>query len=129
MVTLLGNYPIRPSALVRGVEGTTAGQAMPPGPTPVAGNVVQIVVRVDGGVPSTFRGRVAQTLHRLAVVGNSGLSSIENVGPRLSHYIFVLRRAGVGIVTIDEKYGGASAGEHARYKLTVPVQIVEVETR
>ena len=129
MVAPLSNYPVRPSALVRGVEATTAGQATPPRPAPVAGNVVRLVARIGDGEPRTFRGRIAQTLHKLAAAGERGVSSIENVGPRLSHYVFVLRRSGVGVVTIDERHGGAYAGEHGRYRLTVPVQIVEVETR
>ena len=128
---MVTSYPIRPSAALR-LAGLAPGHTPPadaPKPSPVAGNVVRLVARIDGGEPRTFGGRVAQTLHRLAVVGDRGLSSIENIGPRLSHYIFVLRRAGVGIVTIDEKHGGPYAGEHGRYRLTVPVEILGTETK
>jgi hypothetical protein len=102
-------YPVRPSALLRGVQATTAEQATLPRPAPVAGNVVQLVARIGDG--------------------ERGVSSIENVGPRLSHYVFVLRRSGVGVVTIDEKHGGPYAGEHARYRLSVPVELVTVEAK
>jgi hypothetical protein len=125
-------YPVRPSAALRmagiGPAPASTDTGLPKA-APVSGHVVRVVAVVGEGVSQTFRGRVAETLHKLAVAGDRGVSSIENVGPRLSHYVFVLRRAGVSIVTIDEKHGGAYAGEHARYKLTVPVQVVEVETR
>jgi hypothetical protein len=83
----------------------------------------------DGGdlfaTPLTFRGRDAWALKRLSEAGEGGITAFDEIGPRLSHYIFKLRRAGLTIETIDESHGGAFAGTHGRYVLRSRVRIVE----
>ena len=86
-------------------------------------DIVKLVARV-GDREITVRGRDAETLHRLIEAGDQGVSGIERVGPRLSHYIFKLRRSGFGIVTFEEKHGGAFAGYHGRYKLISQVEVI-----
>jgi hypothetical protein len=93
----------------------------------MAGNIIALTASVDGGAPKTFKGRFAQTLDLLLQNGEDGLSSLESPGIRLSHYVFVLRREGVDIVTDDERHAGPYAGCHARYKLTSPVEVISRE--
>lgn len=72
----------------------------------------------------TVTGRVKWALEALIRAGVQGMTSLENPGTRLSHYIFVLRRKGVLIDTAIEEHGGAFPGTHARYVLrsrVVPV--------
>ena len=75
----------------------------------------------------TARGREAWCLKRLVESGERGVSALEDVGPRLSHYIHKLRRAGLTIETIEERHGGPFAGIHGRYVLRTPVEIVRAE--
>lgn len=67
------------------------------------------------GFPVTLRGRERWTMERLMAAGASGVSSLENVGPRLAHYIFKLRSYGFTIETRHEPHGGDFPGHHARY--------------
>lgn len=67
------------------------------------------------GFPVTLRGRERWTMERLIAAGAAGVSSLENVGPRLSHYIFKLRSYGFAIETRYEPHGGDWPGHHARY--------------
>ena len=39
----------------------------------------------------------------------------------------ILRRSGVTITTEDERHAGAFGGTHGRYRLAVPVTVLEVE--
>jgi hypothetical protein len=71
------------------------------------------------------RGRDAWLLARLLQAGEAGVSPIENVGPRSSHYAMKLRRKGLSIETKEERHGGAFAGAHGRYILRSRVEVVE----
>jgi hypothetical protein len=71
-------------------------------------------------------GRFAWALLQLHRAGQTGITSLENPAPRLSHYIFGLRRDGLAIATEYEDHGGAFSGRHGRYRLTTPIEIVEV---
>ena len=71
-----------------------------------------------------FRGREAKALADLIERGGQGLSSIEHIGPRLSHYILKLRRAGLDIATVDETHAGPFHGSHGRYYLRSRVEVL-----
>ncbi|MCC6948848.1 MAG: hypothetical protein IT539_13855 [Bradyrhizobiaceae bacterium] len=87
-----------------------------------------IKVRLPSGAVKEFTGRVGWTLAKLIAAGSAGISSGElPAGLRLSHYIFRLRREGVGILAEREQHGGEYAGTHARYRLGVVVQVVSDE--
>ena len=73
----------------------------------------------------TVKGRDAWPLRKLIDNGARGVTAFDEIGPRLSHYVFKLRRAGFTIETKDEHHGGAFAGTHGRYVLVSPVRIVE----
>jgi hypothetical protein len=71
-------------------------------------------------------GRFGWALLRLHRAGAAGITSLDNPAPRLSHYVYGLRRDGVQISTEYEDHGGAFAGKHGRYRLIEPVSIVAV---
>ncbi len=71
-------------------------------------------------------GRDGQTLLRLVRAGEAGITTLENPAPRLSHYIFKLRRMGLDIETQDEAHGGIFAGVHGRYRLRSKVRVVDI---
>ena len=87
--------------------------------------VTQISVRF-GDTEKTVTGRDGWALHALIERGASGVTPIEWVGPRWSHYVHKLRGGGFHIETVDEKHGGAFAGSHARYVLRSPVTVLSV---
>lgn len=74
-------------------------------------------------------GRDAWALRNLVAAGPRGCTPIEHPGPRWSHYVFKLRRAGFVIETIEEKHAGQFAGTHARYVLRSSVEIVDASDR
>lgn len=80
-------------------------------------------IEPDGGV-HTVVGRDAWALLHLIRAGERGCTPITTPGPRWSHYVFKLRRAGFIIETIDENHGGPFAGSHARYVLRSRVTIL-----
>jgi hypothetical protein len=89
---------------------------------------LRAIIGEDGDLfarPVTFRGRDAWLLKKLVEYGERGVTAFDEVGPRLSHYAFKLRRAGVAIETKEERHGGAFAGTHGRYVLRSAVRIVE----
>jgi hypothetical protein len=87
--------------------------------------VVKIKVALGERVLA-FEGREADTLNRLIVRGEAGLTSIENHGPRISHYVMKIRRAGLAVETWSaESRVGAFAGKHGRYFLRSPLRVVE----
>lgn len=89
-------------------------------------SITSITVRIsDNPAPRTFVGRFAWTLNELIEAGDRGVTSFERPAPRWSHYIYRLRRDGVGIVTTDEKHTGPYRGTHGRYRLNVPVTVVD----
>lgn len=87
----------------------------------------QIRAQISGedGPIVTVVGRAAWALERLIAAGSNGLTPISEPGPRWSDYIHKLRRAGVYITTQDEPHTGEFAGRHARYRLAVPVRILD----
>jgi hypothetical protein len=62
-------------------------------------------------------GRNRWALECLILAGDRGCTPIEIIGPRVSAYVFNLRKMGVRIETLTEPHGGAFAGHHARYVL------------
>lgn len=87
---------------------------------------LEIVARIepDGGTRKVV-GRDAWALANLVRAGRRGCTPIDTPGPRWSHYVYKLRRAGFIIETIDEPHGGPFAGTHARYVLRSDVTIVD----
>jgi hypothetical protein len=77
------------------------------------------------GFPITIVGREYWTLRRLIDAGDRGVSSLDNIGPRVSHYIFKLRGYGLVIETVVERHGGTYPGHHARYRLHSKLQVLE----
>jgi hypothetical protein len=67
--------------------------------------------------PITVIGRECWTLRKLIDAGDKGVSSLDNIGPRTSHYVYKLRGYGFAIETVHEKHGGDFPGSHARYRL------------
>lgn len=80
-------------------------------------------IEPDGGVHEVV-GRDAWALLNLLRAGERGCTPITTPGPRWSHYVYKLRRAGFIIETIDENHGGPFAGTHARYVLRSQVTIL-----
>ena len=92
-------------------------------------NVLKITIQL-GDNPNavmTFKGRYAWTLHNLIEAGKRGCTPIENPAPRWSHYVMILRRAGIAIETIEEAHGGAYKGFHGRYVLRVQLTVLAVK--
>ncbi|NKQ85151.1 winged helix domain-containing protein [Rhizobium ruizarguesonis] len=89
------------------------------------------VQKVDAGEPlgepQNLIGRLAWTMRLLIKAGEQGVSSLDHIGPRLSDYVFKLRRRGYAIETIDTKHGGEFPGVHAVYRLHSEVRILEGE--
>jgi hypothetical protein len=73
----------------------------------------------------TFEGREADTLNRLIVRGEAGLTSIENHGPRISQYVMKVRRAGIAVEMIREPHDGGFPGKHGSYFLRSPLRVLE----
>ncbi|GLS18761.1 hypothetical protein GCM10007874_17780 [Labrys miyagiensis] len=87
-------------------------------------DVRAMVIRV-GETAHTFEGRAAWALSNLIKAGSKGCTPIENPAPRWSHYVFLLRRAGLVVETVTENHGGAYAGHHARYVLRSPIEVLQ----
>lgn len=88
-------------------------------------NKLRVIARIepDGGVHEVV-GRDAWALLNLIGAGERGCTPITTPGPRWSHYVYKLRKAGFIIETIDENHGGPFAGTHARYVLRSQVTIL-----
>jgi hypothetical protein len=87
---------------------------------------LRILAKIEpGGGTHEVVGRDAWALLNLLRTGERGCTPIDTPGPRWSHYVFKLRRAGFTIETIDESHGGPFAGSHARYVLRSRVTILE----
>lgn len=101
--------------------------------TPVMGDselcsrpVVSITIR-HGDVEHQLRGREAWALDQLTGAGEGGCTPITHPGPRWSDYVFMLRKRGLLVETIDAKLGGPFSGLHARYGLRSHVSIVSIQ--
>ena len=89
-------------------------------------NVTQLTFRIPGDSRARIvRGRFAWALAALIEAGERGVTPIDRPAPRWSHYVLILRRAGLAIETIEEKHGGPFRGWHGRYVLRTPVEIIE----
>ena len=78
------------------------------------------------GPERVFEGREAWALNRLLAVGDKGLTSIDEPGVRLAHYVMKIRRAGIAVEMVREKnLTGSYGGNFGRYFLKTPVVIVE----
>jgi hypothetical protein len=76
----------------------------------------------------TLAGRFAWCLENLVTAGERGITAIDEIGPRLSHYIFVLRRQhGLTIETREEKHGGQFSGWHGRYVLRTKASLITAD--
>lgn len=83
-------------------------------------NLKAITIELEtdtGPCRMTFEGREAWALGHLIEAGKRGVTPIERPAPRWSHYIFMLRKAGLSIETIHEPHGGPFSGHHGRYVL------------
>jgi hypothetical protein len=89
------------------------------------GNPVTALTVQLGEQEITLNGRAAWMLDALINAGMIGLTTIDNPAPRISHYIFLLRRNHFVIESQPENHGGAFAGHHARYILKSPVTVIE----
>jgi hypothetical protein len=87
---------------------------------------LRIIARIepDGGTHEVV-GRDAWALLNLLRAGEGGCTPIDTPGPRWSHSVFKLRRAGFNVETIEESHGGPFAGSHVRYVLRSTVTILE----
>jgi hypothetical protein len=73
----------------------------------------------------TLVGRFAWCLEKLITAGERGITALDEIGPRLSHYVFVLRRRhGLTIETREEKHGGQFSGWHGRYVLHTKASVI-----
>ncbi|QGJ73793.1 hypothetical protein [Sinorhizobium meliloti] len=81
------------------------------------------------GFPVTFVGREAYTLRKLIDAGERGISSLDHIGIRLSHYVLKIRRAGITVETVPTSHGGAFPGHHGVYKLRSRLRVIEDKTR
>jgi hypothetical protein len=89
-------------------------------------DVTRITIRLFDGLRITFTGREAWTLNALIEAGENGVTPIERPAPRWSHYVFMLRRAGLIIETIDERHPGAFKGTHGRYVLRTALTVESI---
>lgn len=83
-----------------------------------------ITIRKLDGSCQTFTGRQAWMLRRLIDAGSRGITLLEHPAPRGSHYLYMLRKAGLNITTTNEPHGGAFPGMHGRFRLETPVVVV-----
>lgn len=89
-------------------------------------NIIALdIYRKDTGEELHLRGREAWCMSQLIASGDRGITSLENPAPRMSHYIFLLRRRGLPVETTEEKHAGAYSGTHARYHLRCPVEVLD----
>ncbi|MGI8397780.1 winged helix domain-containing protein [Agrobacterium deltaense] len=110
---------VHPKHQQRGTLMTSSGKAQ---------QTIRVQILDDNnepvGFPVTLRGRERWAMERLMAAGAAGVSSLDNIGPRTSHYIFKLRGYGFAIETQYEAHGGDFPGHHARYRLHSAVSIV-----
>jgi hypothetical protein len=83
-----------------------------------------ITIRKANGSCATFTGRQAWMLRKLINAGPTGVTLLDHPAPRGSHYIYMLRKAGLNISTTKEPHEGPFSGMHGRYRLETPVAVV-----
>jgi hypothetical protein len=87
---------------------------------------MQITATIETGdkaITLQLRGRLAWTLSELVKAGDTGITTLQNPAPRVSHYVMTLRRKGIAIETLIEKHEGPFPGIHGRYLLASNVSI------
>jgi hypothetical protein len=88
--------------------------------------IVRVRIGGAGGRERVFEGREAWALSRLLEVGDKGLTSIDEPGVRLAHYVMKIRRAGIAVEMVREpNTTGAYGGNFGRYFLRTPVTVLE----
>jgi hypothetical protein len=85
------------------------------------------VRRLDTDEVLSTKGRESWCLAQLLTTGDKGFTTVERPAPRISHYVFQLRKRGLPVQTLDESHGGPYRGTHARYRLDVPLVVLETE--
>jgi hypothetical protein len=80
--------------------------------------------RDDVGWVVIATGREAWALAQLIEAGERGCTPINQPAPRWSHYVFLLRRRGLDIETVEERHGGPFKGCHGRYVLRTPMTVL-----
>ena len=93
---------------------------------------MKIKAKIETGeMPITLdlKGRLAWTLLELVKAGDTGITTLKNPAPRISHYVMCLRRKGFAIETEMQPHGGAFPGEHGVYRLKSAVTIEHVVGR
>lgn len=101
-------------------------------PVAIKGDLEKIkslsVRRLDTDEIVQTKGRTSWALAQLIATGSRGFTTIERPAPRVSWYVFQLRHHhGLPVETIDEAHGGPYRGSHGRYRLDVPLAILETE--
>ena len=86
-----------------------------------------ITIRMPSGSCLTFTGRQAWMLRKLINAGAAGITFLDHPAPRCSHYIYMLRKAGLNISMTSEPHAGPFPGMHGRYRLETPVAVVSDE--
>jgi hypothetical protein len=84
-----------------------------------------LAIQLTDGSRETFVGRAGWALCHLIRVGEVGLTTMDHPAPRWSHYIFLLRKAGLVITTEYERHSGDYPGTHGRYRLETRLSVVE----
>lgn len=84
----------------------------------------RLTISKSNGAHQTFTGRQAWMLSRLIDAGSNGITLLDTPAPRGSHYIYMLRKAGLNISTTSEPHSGAFPGMHGRYRLETAVTVV-----
>jgi hypothetical protein len=91
------------------------------------GNVVRIAARRDDiGSTVIAAGREAWALAALIDARERGCTPIEQPAPRWLHYVFLMRRRGLDIETIEESQGGPFKGSHGRYVLRTQMTVLAI---
>ena len=84
----------------------------------------KLTIHKSDGARQTFTGRQAWMLRRLIDAGSRGITLLDHQAPRGSHYIYMLRKAGLNISTTNEPHEGPFPGMHGRYRLETSITLV-----
>lgn len=87
---------------------------------------ILVHIEPDAGTVK-LTGRAAWALRKLADAGPRGCTPLEAPALRWSHYIYLIRRAGLIVETVHEPHGGEYPGHHARYRLHSAVRVQELD--
>lgn len=86
-----------------------------------------ITVRVEpDGHTTKLEGRAAWMMRELVRAGTHGVTTLDlPAGVRVSHAVYLLRRAGFIISMQREAHAGEFAGVHGRFKIETDVTIID----